>query len=259
MDQIEKVIYINLAHREDRKRQIERELSVFPPYKVMRFDAIYEKNRGHLGCSKSHIAVLEMAIANNWKNYLVVEDDMIWNNFETGSRFLANLFDKKPDVIVLGGTQINHGLEKYKLRSCTCTTAYLVFSHYYQTLLTNFKEGANLLEKDYNHQTPYAIDQYWHKLQRRHNWLIVSPIMCLQSGGYSDINRENVVMKLGDVVPSLQNSTQYSPPIISQPIIKGKSIGFSNNTTFQRSLTTNLPSGKDNIISKLYNWPPSRF
>jgi glycosyl transferase family 25 len=193
MDKIEKVIYINLAHRTDRRQQIEKELSVFPPEKVIRFDAIYEKTRGHLGCSKSHIAVLEMAIREGWKNYLVIEDDMIWDNIESGSQILNNLFDNKPDVIVLGGTSITR--DTYRLSRCYCTTAYLVFNHYYETLLVNFREGALLLQNNYNHNTPYAIDQYWHRLQEKDNWYIVYPIICLQRAGYSDINRRRQELK----------------------------------------------------------------
>ena len=195
MDRIQRVIYINLQHRTDRKEQIEKELSVFPEYKIIRFDAIYEKTRGHLGCSKSHIAVLEMAIANKWGNYLVVEDDMLWNNFEAGSQILSKLYSNNPDVIVLGGTAVTCDPVTYKLNKCHCTTAYLVFEHYYETLLTNFKEGASLLEEKYNHVTPYAVDQHWNILQQKDNWYIVYPIMCFQRAGYSDINKRHEVIK----------------------------------------------------------------
>lgn len=199
MDAIEKVVYINLDHRKDRRIQIEKQLSVFPEYKIIRFDAIYDKDRGHLGCSKSHIAVLEMAIANKWKNYLVVEDDMMWNMFQSGSQILTKLFNKNPDVIVLGGSAIDCDKITYKLKRCCCTTAYLVFDHYYQILLSNFKEGASLLEENYDSHNFYAIDQHWMKLQEQDNWYIVSPIMCLQRAGYSDINGKNERIKLGDI------------------------------------------------------------
>ena len=186
LDKIEKVVYINLAHRKDRKEQIEKQLSVFPENKVIRFDAIHEKLRGHLGCSKSHIAVLEMAIANKWGNCLIVEDDMVWNSFDSSCRILRQLYQKKGDVIVLGGTAVEYDEATYKLKRCCCTTAYLVFDHYYETLLSNFKEGAKLLEKNYKLRNTYAIDQYWHTLQKRDNWFIVQPNMCIQKFSYSD-------------------------------------------------------------------------
>ena len=76
---IEHVVYINLEHRKDRRENIEKELSIFSSEKVQRFDAIHEPKRGHLGCSKSHIEVLKLAIKFGWKNYLVVEDDAVFN------------------------------------------------------------------------------------------------------------------------------------------------------------------------------------
>jgi glycosyl transferase family 25 len=280
MDQIEKVIYINLSHRQDRKIQIERQLSVFPQYKVMRFDAIYEKDRGHLGCSKSHIAVLEMAIANNWKNCLVVEDDMIWNNFETGTKLLGELSQRNPDVIVLGGGAIKYNITTYKLNKCTCTTAYLVFNHYYQTLLSNFKEGADLLEKNYDQHVHNAIDQYWHTLQKRDSWFIVYPVLCLQRGGYSDINKQSVAIKLGDLEDADQpihtDITQSKPndADISQSKpndtlvfkIKSNLFGGLKSSSFRRSLDNVTLT--DNIVKdesskrtplKLHNWTASRF
>lgn len=195
MDEIEKIVYINLEHRTDRKQQIERQLSVFPSEKVIRFSAIYEKGRGHLGCSKSHIAVLEMAIQNKWKNVLIIEDDMVWNEFEKGILILKQLISKKPDVIMLGGYDVSMATGTYRLRKANTTVAYLVFDKYYQTLLTNFKEGALLLETNYAQLTPYAIDQYWHRLQQIDNWYIIYPGLCYQRESYSDIEQSSVAIK----------------------------------------------------------------
>ena len=198
MNNIEKVIYINLDHRTDRKEEVETELlKVFPTEKIERFSGIYEKTKGHIGCTKSHITVLEMAIANNWRNYLVVEDDMIWDNFEKNSSILNDLFYKNPDVIVFGGTSIIYDKKTYKLNRSCCTTSYLVFNHYYKTLLANFKEGLNLLDSHYSHITPFAIDQYWHKLQQKDNWYVIYPTLCLQREGFSDINNAITPTKYG--------------------------------------------------------------
>jgi GR25 family glycosyltransferase involved in LPS biosynthesis len=68
---VEHVVYINLEHRKDRREQIEKELTIFGD-KIQRFDAIYEPERGHLGCSKSHAAAMELAIQFGWKNVLIV-------------------------------------------------------------------------------------------------------------------------------------------------------------------------------------------
>lgn len=62
---------------------IEKELKVFPMHKVIRFDAIKDVE-GYIGCTKSHIAVLKMAIEHKWPNVLIVEDDMQWKNLIRG-------------------------------------------------------------------------------------------------------------------------------------------------------------------------------
>ncbi len=68
---VDKIIYINL---EERKEQIEEELNFLPKDKIIRFDGIKDKY-GYKGCCESHIACLNLAINNNWKNVLILEDD----------------------------------------------------------------------------------------------------------------------------------------------------------------------------------------
>ena len=188
MDKIEKVIYINLAHRTDRRQQIEGELSVFPPEKVIRFDAIKNEN-GLIGCVMSHIAVLEMAMHEGWKNYLVVEDDMIWKNYHNGIEILNRLINSKYDVIMLGGYYVNYNKQTYKLISGQTTTSFIVNQSYYITLLNNFKEGLNKLQET-NNSREYALDQYWKRLQAKDDWYNIE--LCIQRPSYSDIEKKLV-------------------------------------------------------------------
>jgi glycosyl transferase family 25 len=260
MDQIEKVVYINLSHRADRRVLIEKELSVFPDYKVIRFEAIYEPIRGHLGCSKSHIAVLEMAIANKWKNYLVVEDDMMWNNFEKGSQLLPKIMKNNPDVIVLGGSKIVCDSLTLKLSECQCTTAYLVFDHYYQTLLSNFKEGAFLLNNNYIYHGLYAIDQYWKKLQESDNWYVIYPTMSLQRAGYSDINKEFQAIKNDSEIPPIKETPVITPnPLVLSGFSNTPSIFKSPPINSKVSISRPMEISGVKIPAKVHNWPPSRF
>lgn len=184
---IEKVIYINLEHRTDRRREIEEVLSNFSPEKILRFNAIKESHGG-IGCTKSHIAVLELAIENKWKNYLVVEDDAMWSPHAHKSYVvLLQLIVKPFDVITLGTVYAKHD-ENYKLFSGQTTTAYIVSQHYYSTLLQNYKEGLQgfLETGDY---PVYSIDQYWKRLQSKDNWYCVIPSLMIQRPGYSDIEK----------------------------------------------------------------------
>lgn len=193
MDLIDKVIYINLDYRTDRRKSIEETLSCFPPEKVTRLSAIRD-NVGAIGCSKSHIKALELAYENQWKNVLIMEDDMIWKTKDTS--ILEELMKNKFDVIVLGGILVHHNPETHKLYRCNSTGAYLVSQHYYPTLLQNFRESL----RDFSLYVqprriwqrrvgrPNPIDMHWHILQARDNWFILSMFHALE--GYSDtINR----------------------------------------------------------------------
>lgn len=187
-EEVDKVVYINLEERPDRRIQVEKELSVFPSEKVVRFNAIKQTN-GALGASMSHIAVVEMAIQNNWKNVLIVEDDMTWNKFDGGYAIYKKLVSNPFDVLILGGACVTCSSD-YKAEVVSTATAYIVKNHYFKTLLETFKEG---LEKFINNQElhhKYALDRIWMKLMAKDNWYIVHPPMCVQRPGYSNIENK---------------------------------------------------------------------
>lgn len=186
---IEKVVYINLLHRTDRKAQIELELQrYFPSEKIARFNAI-KHNHGGIGCSMSHIAVLEMAIKNDWKNCLILEDDAMWSNFSTSYPLLEKLTKNQFDVITLGIAHAKYTAE-FKLLSGQTATAYFVQQSYYKTLLGNFKEGLEQFLKTKNYPT-YALDQYWKKLQAKDNWYCIIPSLIVQKPSFSDIEKRD--------------------------------------------------------------------
>lgn len=197
-DFLDKAVYINLDNRLDRKKQITKELSnKIPQNKVIRFSAI--KHRfGHIGCTMSHIKVLEMAIKNNWKNILIIEDDAMFYKYDKGYNQLLKLITNDPnfDVITLGNVGADFDKKTGKLYKAQTTTAYIVNNHYYNTLLKNFKEGLmNLLETQYmedqderhEHENTYCIDQYWKRIQPIHNWYIVNPALMIQRPSKSTI------------------------------------------------------------------------
>jgi glycosyl transferase family 25 len=190
MELIEKVVYINLERRKDRLEQIQKELSIFPPEKVQRFNAISHE-KGAIGCFMSHIAVLEMAISQNWKNVLIVEDDMQWSNFSQTIELLNKLLSQPYDVIGLGGTFVKYNKDTYKASFFSTATAYVISNHYYSVLLQNFKQGCKNLIENYSPQL-FALDRYWKQIQARDNWYIVMPPICIQRPSYSDIEKKDV-------------------------------------------------------------------
>jgi len=190
---IEKVVYINLEHRKDRKEETEAELlKYFPPEKIVRFEAIRDK-KGSVGCSKSHNGAMELAIENKWKNVLIVEDDASWDpRFDTQYPILEELVKKPYDVISFGILGYSDA-KTHKLKDGQTRTAYLVAEHYYQTFLDHQKEGLEkLVTNEYTlaNRYKYCGDQYWKILQKRDNWFRLR--LMYQRKSFSDIVGGNV-------------------------------------------------------------------
>ena len=215
---IDKLVYINLDHREDR-RQIMQKLfddAQIPPEKVQRFPAI-KNDVGIIGCAMGHISILKKAKEQKWKNVLIMEDDLCWVNFEENYKKLEDLVSKPFDVCMLGGLYLE--FEDPKIKAAFCTNAYIVSARYYDTLLDNFEHGLKMkLQKPrlvgpmfsserkrqrynelVNQDNRYNVDVYWFKLQMKDNWIGVIEPMIKQVDGYSDIyntvlNRSTTIM-----------------------------------------------------------------
>jgi GR25 family glycosyltransferase involved in LPS biosynthesis len=190
---IKNIFYINLDRRIDRKMHIETQLNLLN-LKATRFPAILN-SFGALGCSLSHLALLKYAKHNNLDHILILEDDV---SFLNPSLFLDNLnqFLKTHtnfDVLLLAGNNMGN-YEKIddccvKVSQCQTTTAYLVKNHYYDTLIKNYENGINLLQLYPNKLDDYAIDQFWKKLQKIHNWFLLIPLSVIQRPDISDVEK----------------------------------------------------------------------
>jgi glycosyl transferase family 25 len=189
MDTIEHVVYINLEHRTDRRAQVEEELKVFGN-RVERFNA-FQRSPGGIGCSMSHLAVLRRAKEQGWQNVLVVEDDFVWTHNKDAINVFNKLAHQPYDVILLGGAYVKYDTVTYKLFEGQTALAYLVDHTYYDTLISNFKEGLEGFLKTMKYPV-YALDQYWKKLQPHDKWYIVHPSLCMQRPSFSDIEKTYV-------------------------------------------------------------------
>jgi glycosyl transferase family 25 len=190
---IKHAFYINLLSRPDRKNHVEEQLNNIG-IKPERFNAIRMDN-GAIGCSMSHLKLLETAKLNNWEHVLIVEDDILFTDpnlfVEQFNKFLSN--NKDFDVALIAG----NNLPPYRriddscvqVTHCQTTTGYLVKRHYYDTLINNYKDGIlHLMKEPYNH-TLYAIDKYWFNLQAIHKWYLITPLSVTQREDYSDIEK----------------------------------------------------------------------
>lgn len=186
---IEKIIYINLDEASTRKENIIIVLNkIFSEDKIIRFNAI--KNH-YNGATKSHIGCLKLAIENNWKNVLIIEDDAYLTN--NSNKLFEKLIKNKYDVIHFGGQHALFNPITYRLYACHGGIAYLVNNHYYEILKNNYEEGLlkinQAIKNDLNHND-YIFDSYWRILQIKDNWKLLYPPIFLQKKGYSYVNNK---------------------------------------------------------------------
>jgi len=191
---IKNAFYINLLSRPDRKKHVEDQLEKIG-IKAERFNAIKLKN-GAVGCSMSHLKCLEIARTNNWDHVLIVEDDILFLNpalfIHKLNEFLSN--HKNFDVLLFAGNNmppyVTIDNSCVKVTKCQTTTAYLVKSHYYDTLIHNYKEGIKKLINEPLKHAIYAIDKYWFRLQEKDKWYLIIPLSVTQREDYSDIEKK---------------------------------------------------------------------
>ena len=195
-NKIGKIVYINLEHRLDRKKQITKELDKLG-CNYMRLSAIKDKNGG-LGCVRSHIKCLKYAKENNLKNILILEDDFVFTeNRKMINKKLSEVFYKLNnnwDIIMLSG----HGIEEItdinilnRITKAQTASGYIVNNHYYDILLEIYRESEKHLSNNEDYKI-WALDQNWKKLQEVDKWYILNPQIGKQKESYSDIEQEVV-------------------------------------------------------------------
>ena len=188
--------YINLNSRIDRKLHVERQLDLLGIRdNVKRFNAIHNVN-GRIGCSLSHLKCIQMAKEQNMEFVLILEDDVSFllpDDFvENVNKFLSNPKNKW-DVLLLAGNNLppftTNDEVSIRVTHCQTTTGYIVRQHYYDTLISNIKEGVSKLMKNPEHHYYFAIDKYWIHLQKQHRWMLLIPLIVVQRPDYSDIEK----------------------------------------------------------------------
>lgn len=190
------ILFINLDHRVDRLIMVKHELSKLKSNIGTRFNAIKAAS-GAVGCTMSHIKCLEQARDQGLPHVFICEDDICFLNPEllmkNVQKFCENMVDW--DVLVIGGNAIPpyQQIGDYCVRVCNIqtTTGYIVRQHYYDTLISNFREGLKLLISNPENKREYAIDMYWKRLQTTGQWYFITPPTVCQQEGFSDIEKKH--------------------------------------------------------------------
>ena len=194
LDDIKNAFYINLEHRTDRKKHVENELNNIG-INPTRFNAIKMTN-GAIGCSMSHLKILEDAKKNQLDHILIVEDDITFLNpslFKTQINKFFELHNNKWDVILFAGNNMPPfeiiDDTCVKVTRCQTTTGYLVNGHYINVLISNIKMGLTHLINSPTEAVKYAIDKFWFVLQNNSRWYLITPLTVVQREDYSDIEK----------------------------------------------------------------------
>lgn len=193
-DNIDKIIYINLDRRIDRREQIENEFIKMgiPVEKVYRLSAVNNIQRSEVGCCSSHIQALEFAKSNNYNNVLILEDDFEFVlSREKVKQTLTTFFDSQIEYDVI---MFSYNLNKYepmnsllgKVLYAQTASGYLVNGKFIDRMLENWKEGLNKLVSTGIHWH-YAADVYWKHIQCVSKWYYFIDRIGKQRKSYSDL------------------------------------------------------------------------
>ena len=202
LNHFDKIYYINLSHRKDRKELIEnqlRNLNVSPD-KIVRINAVHNLLNGHKGCAQSHILALQKARESNLENVLILEDDMVFvedrAHIDCYIESFFKTWNKNWDVFFLATNVFEYLPTQFsdfkRVTKSLCAHAYAVNYHYLQKLESCFEiANKSMRDDELFMDTKYrAIDRAWHDLQGNDKWYIGSSPIGRQGRSYSDIEHE---------------------------------------------------------------------
>ena len=188
---IDKIFYINLDERTDRREEIETELNNMSlPYE--RFPGI-KNEQGNVGCGYSHLSVLKTARDRGYKNVLIFEDDFtflvekpeledylnnLFNNFnDFDVCFLSYNCDSFEDIP-------NHSFIRRVLDAQTAS-GYIVNERCYSKLIELYEQTIPLLAETKYHWI-YSTDITWKVFQKQDMWICFDKRLGKQRASFSN-------------------------------------------------------------------------
>ena len=189
---IDKIFYINLDKRTDRREQIEAELAKMG-LEAERYPAIYTPHSGILGCGYSHLNILKNSKKKGYRNVLILEDDFEFVvSKEKMESSLEEFFNSKIDYDVLMISYIIQKSEEVpglpfikKVIDGQTASGYIINQQYYDDLINLYEWAIPLLESTGEHWT-YSNDLVWKRLQPNDNWFYLVERLGRQRASFSD-------------------------------------------------------------------------
>lgn len=184
--------YINLDRRQDRRRQIERELFSIGLSNFTRFSAIPDAN-GSLGCAKSHLKVLQTLAIQPGDLFMVCEDDLAFSSNQEETEAVLQDFLLHPHLDVLC---LAYRLKAPRLRltrrlaianGIQTASAYILRKRAIPVLIESFRESRDMLSAGAP-KSIASIDIHWKKKQSSSLIFAISiRPLARQRRSYSDI------------------------------------------------------------------------
>ncbi len=190
---IDKIFYINLDKRDDRKTEIENELKNYGLYeKSERITSIHTPGKGILGYTMSHLQAIKLAKERNYSNVLILEDDFQFTiSKEKFENQLQLFFENKIDYDVCMISYLVQRSEPTafsfltKVIEAQTASGYIIHSSFYDKMIELYEWAVPLLAQTNQHWN-YANDQCWKKLQPTAKWYCFTNRCGKQRSGYSD-------------------------------------------------------------------------
>ena len=208
MEHIDKIIYINMDARTDRRAELEAEFARIgiPEDKIMRFPASSYNGCPNTVCLVSHANVIHLAYEMGYRNVLVLEDDFRF--IEDATKVNADIgafFDMKLDWDVLMLTTCSAviipeyvGYLASRISSSTNGAGYLVNRPMMMELVELFDSNVENLFNTKAHWL-YQNDILWKSLMPTKQWYMFNHYLGYQVGGYSDLSQDQKIAILPQV------------------------------------------------------------
>ena len=207
INSFDQILYINLAHRTDRKERLLSELDKIgtDPGKIYRIEAHYDPLNGHRGCALSHLKAVELAQKNGWECTLILEDDFVFTvSKEEVNAYFTHFYDLNLpwDVLMLGANvadyeKIEASSEFIRILSAQTAHGYAIAKHYTSNLKASLLFAIEKMKDDLfffeSESNLHILDHIWKALQISGKWYMGRRSVGEQGASFSDIN--HVYMK----------------------------------------------------------------
>ena len=196
MDKIDKIIYINMDSRLDRRKEIEEqfERAGIQNDKIIRFSGMRHPTSPNAGCNMSHAAALKLAYDLNLQNVLILEDDFDFiEDIKFVKSSLACFFNETSSipwnaVLLAFGNQESGDFSEnisYCLKAKNAA-GYLIHRRHMVELSNTIQEAVEPMATTGMHWI-YQNDIVWQKCMAKGNWFHFKKRLGFQRLGFSNL------------------------------------------------------------------------